>query len=273
MEEMDTAVQPSADTQAPEGGSDFENMAIPEHYADSPVGKYKTVGELTKGYGEAQKLIGAKGVIVPGEKATPEEYDKFYNSLGRPAKPDGYKLNPIDGLHQGLGVTPESEQAFKNFAYKHGLTQKQAEGIKAEYYSMGSQVLSKQDEAEATAKHEAETKLRSEWGADYSNNLAKSVSLVDKYGGEGAREAFGDLGNNPAVLKTLANIAKHFSEDTFVKGNSAQPNSDTALKLKNIMLDKKHPYWVDGPGHDEAVQEVLKMQESITPNERGATRE
>jgi hypothetical protein len=274
MEAMDTAVQQSADTQTPNGGgSDFESMAIPETYKDTPVGKYKTIGEVVKGYGEAQKLIGAKGVIVPSEKATPEEVEKFYNSLGRPEKPDGYKLSPMSGLHPEVDMSPETEAGFKAFMHKHGIPQREADGIRKDYYTMMSQSLVKRDQEMLTKKHSAETALRQEWGAEYGTRLSQASQLVEKFGGEGAREAFGDLGNNPIVLKTLGNLAKHFNEDTFVKGNPVVAGGENALKLKNIMLDKKHPYWVEGVGHDEAVAEVMRLQESLTPNERNATRE
>lgn len=271
MSEMDTQA-PVTDTTAPEG-NDFESMAIPETFKDSPIGKYSTVGELAKGYSEAQKLIGAKGVIVPGEKAAPEEYDKFYNAIGRPDKPEGYKFSPIEGLHPEVNVTPEAEADFRAYIHKHGIPQRVADGMRKDYLETISNSLKRRDETTQANRHKAETELRRDWGPDYNTRLSQAQQIIDKYGGPEARAAFGELGNNPAVLKTLGNIAKHFNEDTFVKGGSVKPDSENALKLKNIMLDKKHPYWVEGPGHDEAVKEVIALQESITPNERVATRE
>ena len=272
MPELDTPV-PATDTPAPDAGVDFENTAIPETFKDSPVGKYKTVGELAKGYTEAQKLIGAKGVILPGEKATPEEVEKFYNTLGRPEKPDGYKLSPLEKLHPELKITPESEAGFKALVHKHGLTAKQADGLYKEYFGMISQSLTKRDEGMLASKHEAEKALRTDWGANYDKNLAGAKRLIDKFGGEGGREGFGDIGNNPKVLKTLANIAKQFSEDGFIKGNDVKSSevADAQKQLTAILLNKDHPYWKAGAGHAEAVAEYARLQAIVTPNEREAT--
>jgi hypothetical protein len=269
MAEMDTPA-PVADTQAPEGtetGSEFEGLAIPDTYADSPIGKYKTVGELAKGYSEAQKLIGAKGVIIPGEKATPEEWNKYYTALGRPEKPEGYKFSPIENLHPEVKSTPETEAGFKSLMHKHGIPAKQADGLYKDYMGLVSGALTKRDEKMGVDKHEAEKALRNDWGADYDDNVNKVRRLIDKFGGEGGREAFGDLGNNPKVLKTIANIAKKFSEDGFVKGAATQ-NSETKeanQRITDIMLNREHPFWVAGPGHAEAVAEMQRLQKVVHP--------
>lgn len=275
MPDVDTTAQ-STDTQSlsNDNGSndsgDFESIAIPDTFRESPIGKYKTVGELSRGYGEAQKLIGAKGVIVPGEKADPKELDKFYNTIGRPEKPDGYKLTPVENLHQTLKANPDLDKNFKTMMHKHGLTQKQAAGLYTDWINGLSTGLTKHDEKTVTDRQAAEAALRQEWGADYDRNINKVKSVIDKFGGNGARDAFGELGNNPAVLKTLANISKNFAEDEFVQGDNVVPAevSDAQKKLKDIMNDKAHPYWVKGKGHDDAVAEVQRLQEIVTPNER-----
>lgn len=264
MAEMDTA--PVTDT-PPSEGNDFDATPIPETYKDSPVAKYKTVGELAKGYTEAQKLIGAKGVILPSEKATPEEVDRFYNTLGRPEKADGYKLSPLENLHPELKMTPETESAFKALVHKHGLTAKQADGLYKEYFGMISGSLTKRDESLNASKHEAEKELRMSWGPEYDKNLNSAKRLIEKFGGANARESFGDLGNNPQVLKTIANIAKKFSEDGFVKGDAVTNSeiTDAQRKITDIMLNKAHPYWVAGAGHNEAVQEMKRLQTIVHP--------
>lgn len=251
------------------GGVDFEATPIPsDKYADNPnVSKYKTVGDLIKGHSEVVKLVGAKGVILPGENAKPEEIEKFYNSIGRPEKPEGYKLSPIENLHPELKITPEAEAGFKALMHKHGIPAKQADGLYKDYFSMVSSSLTKRDEQMGVAKHEAEKELRANWGPDYEKNLNSAKHLIEKFGGPNAREAFGDLGNNPAVLKTIANIAKKFSEDGFIKGDTVTDMEVTNAKkeIEDIMLNKAHPYWVAGPGHAEAVEKMKRLQSMVHP--------
>jgi len=265
VSELDTQT-PEVDTPAP----DFDVMGIPESYKDTPVSKYKTVGEAMKGYNEVSKLVGAKGVIVPSDKSTPEEWDKFYNSLGRPEKPEEYKFSPIEGLHPELKMSPESDAEFKAIFHKRGLNAKQADGLYKDYLNLVSQLLIKRDEQTLAQKQEAEKKLRSEWLGDFNGNLAKVQGLIAKHGG--TAEDFGDLGNRPGVLRVLANIAKKFSEDTFVRGSETPSEAvDAKKKLNDILLNKEHPYWKQGVGHDDAVREVMRLQEICTPNEREVT--
>jgi len=249
------------------GETEFESMAIPETYKDQPIGKYKTVGELAKGYSEAQKLIGAKGVILPGENAEAEEVDKFYKALGRPDNPDGYKFDELKDLHPKLQITPEMEAGFRAFTHKHGLTQKQAAGIRQEYFSSLSQALTKSDEATERGRQEAETKLRGEWGADYETKVKRTQNMIDKFGGNGARDAFGDLGNNPTVLRVLAAIADKFSEDNFTLGGTRTEGSaaDAKRKINEILSNPDHMFHKTGPGHDEAVKDMLELNKIAYP--------
>lgn len=251
------------------GGADFEATAIPaDKYVDNPnISKYKTIGDLIKGHSEASKLIGAKGVIVPGDNAEPAEVDKFYNTLGRPEKPEGYKFDKLEKLHPELQITPEVEAGFNKFVHKYGLSQKQAAGIRAEYFNALSQSLTKRDEVATKAKHEAETTLRTEWGADYDTKLKRVQTIIDKFGGNGARQAFGELGNNPAVLKVLATIADKFSEDTFTLGGTHTESSiaEAQKKILAIQTNKEHMYHKPGIGHDEAVKEMLELHKIAYP--------
>jgi len=278
MSEMETQ-SPVADTTAPmnDNGSDnsndnFESTAIPETYKGTWAGKYKNLGEAFRGGGEADKLIGAKGVIVPGDNAKPEDVEKFYNTLGRPAKADGYKFDPIDNPHEKIRGNPDLDKNFKAMAYKHGLTQKQASAMYKDYIGGLSKGLTKSDEMEKADTDKARAELTQEWGAEYDTKINKVKSIVEKYGGPDALKHFNEkgYGRDPIVLKTWANISKNFAEDSFVRGDNVVPSdvADAQKKIKDIMDDKAHPFWVSGKGHDEAVVEVSRLQEIITPNER-----
>lgn len=274
--DIDTTVQ-NADTQSLSDGSisidtEFESTPIPEGYKDAPVGKYKTIGEAFKGYGEAQKLIGAKGVIVPGDNAKPEDVDKFYNSLGRPVKSEGYKLDPIENAHEKIKSNAELEGNFKAMAHKHGLTQKQASAMYKDYVGGISTGLTKHEEQVKQDTEKAGALLNQEWGAEYDVKINKVKTTIEKFGGSDALAHFNEkgYGRDPVVLKTLANISKHFSEDTFIKGDGVVPSNvaDAMKKINDIQEDKTHPYWVAGKGHNEAIMEMRRLQEIATPNER-----
>lgn len=249
---------------------------IPQEYVKDPnVTKYKDLPEFLKGHVNQSKLIGAKGIIVPKEDASPEEQEKFLNALGRPEKPEGYKLTQVQNLHQSIKVTPETQGAFHTQAHKLGLTNKQADGLNQWYLNALNQMTVNQEKVDLDAVQKAETALRSEWGEKFDNNRANVVKLLTKVGGEELINSMGGangLGNNPVVLKALGKIASMVSEDQMnlfdkggnsVDGVSGNETKEQAMKKIvdiNNADQKTHPYWNDrDPKHDEAVKERQRL--------------
>lgn len=252
--------------------AEFEGTPIPETYKDAPVGKYRTIGEAFKGYGEAQKLIGAKGVIIPGDNAKPEDIDKFYTSLGRPVKSDGYKLDPVENAHERIKGNADLDKNFKAMAHKHGLTQKQASAMYQDYIGGISQGLTDNDAKVKADTDKAGAALSQEWGTEYDTKISKVKGIIEKFGGSDAVAHFNEsgYGRDPVVLKTLEKISKNFSEDAFIKGDNVVPTDvlNAQKQIKEIHEDKTHAFWVKGKGHDEAIVEMRRLQEIATPNER-----
>jgi hypothetical protein len=256
--------------------ADWVKVLPEEAHKDPNVLKYKTPQEFYEGYKNQTKLIGAKGVIVPGENAKPEEKEAFYNALGRPAKPEGYKLEPIEGLHKSIEITPESSSAFQAMAHKFGLNNETANGLNQFLMSAVNQVVVNQEKAQQESMLKAETALRQEWGKDYEKNKAAVGKLALTVGGQEFLDAMGGadgLGNNPIVMKVLAKIQGAMSEDQ-VKNISVGPGSTSkgeesqadALKkigdIKSMTTEErnKHPYWNENdPKHDEAVKEMSRL--------------
>jgi hypothetical protein len=244
---------------------------IPEDIRKDPnISKYKTLEELAKGHLETIKLIGKKGVIIPGEGATQEEIDKFQIALGRPVKPEEYKFTPVENLHPDIKITPESENAYKGIAHKIGLSQAQADNLNKWFLETVSAGLTVQANLEETAMKEAETKLRQEWGANFDTNLALAKRLVDKFGGKEGTDAFGDLGNNPAVLKILASIGKKLSEDSIEHTGFSDLATSTQDAKKRIDIIEKEIMKMsqNDPEYPKLVKERMELYKIAYPEER-----
>jgi hypothetical protein len=244
----------------------------PEIVADQNITKYKNIPDLLNGHINLSKMISAKGVIVPKDDAKPEEWDKFYNTLGRPEKADGYKLSEMKELHPSIKVTPESTKAFFDLAHKAGFTAKQADMINQWYLGSVSQQLKAQDQAWNDKVVAAETALKTKWGQDYEKNVTLAKTLVAKAGGQAVIDGLGEAVNNPAVLEFLAKIGGHFAEDDFkslgVTQQAAAPNADAIKKIEEIKGNKEHAYWnANDPKHNDAVEEVRKLYEIAYPNQ------
>jgi len=234
-----------------------------EDIADPNLTKYKTLPDFIKGHKSAVSMIAAKGVILPKDETDTEGWDKVFNTLGRPDKPEGYKFTEIKGLHPEITVTPESLKAFTDFAHKNGFTNKQVDVLNQWYMGNVNQMLLARDKAFNEDKEKGTIALKNEWKGDYDKNLAVAKTLVEKAGGKELIDAFGDLGNKPAVLKFLANLGSKFSEDTIKNiGLTPKGTGKAQEQIDAIKSDKKHPYWnQQDPNHDEAVLAVAKLYE------------
>lgn len=258
--------------------------SLPEEARTDPnIIKYKTPEDFYKGYKSTVELVGRKGVIIPTDKSTPEEWEKYYNSTGRPEKPEGYKFSKIEGLHKDVSITPEFDGGLATVFHKAGLNNAQSEGLRKEFVGLLNQAQVDQEKRENQAIQTAETALRKEWGANYDANKNLVAKGIMKAGGQEALDAMGGekgLGNNPVVLKALAKVFSSMSEDQLkafdggAGGSGGQAGNETpevALqKINSMMADTKHPINnANDPKHSEAVEERMRLYKRAYPNESG----
>ena len=211
---------------------------IPAEYAKDPnVTKYKDVGEFVKGHVNLSKLVGAKGVIVPSDKATPDELNKFYNDLGRPEKPEAYKFNMPEKLNPSLKITPDGQKTFAEAVHKMGLSQKQADGLNSWYLKWVSDAMDKRDASQGEEMKKMESELKGKWGEKYDSTIAGSKALIEsKVGKEKAQALFDKYGNDPLILEFLGETAKDYGEDHIKKPGGSQNMGD--IDAAKAELDK-----------------------------------
>ena len=98
--------------------------ALPEDIRNERcLDSIKTVGTLAKSFVSAQKMIGANKIALPGENATPDEIDAFHRALGRPDKQEAYSVEGIE-LPDGIELDDQMVEGFREYAFKHGMSQK-----------------------------------------------------------------------------------------------------------------------------------------------------
>ena len=234
-----------------------------EAKADPVITKYKSPEEFYKGVKNMAELVGRKGVIVPQPGASADEMERFYTDLGRPEKPEGYKLSEIKDLHPAIKITPESQQLFFQAAHKAGLTSAQADHLNGWFLGTMTQAMKQQEVAVGEQRKAHETALRQKWGQGFEQNLGLAKRVVTRFGGPQALEAFGELGDNPTVLEFLASVGKRLSEDSMsALGISALETSagDAKQKIAEILNNKAHAYWNEKDvQHKKAVAEMTEL--------------
>jgi hypothetical protein len=214
-----------------------------------------------------QKLLSKVPGLIPTPDYKNEDSTKqFYNALGRPESHDKYTNPQIDNKGVTLDMAPV--EAFKPIAHKHGLTQKQFEGVVADMTAGNI------DASVAThlKLQEDQTALKNEWGMAYENNL-KRIGFVAK--NTGAPVALQDAitaGNiDGPTAKWLLGVANSFKGEgvnlNLDKNNEHILNPEQAKKeISEIMNNKKHDYWNPAsPGNKAAKEYMTKLYKMAQP--------
>ena len=246
-------------------------MALPKEARENPnVSKYKTSDDLVKGHLSAVERVG-KSIIIPDEKATPEEKRAYLTKLGVPEKPEDYQLKTPENLHPSVKSKPEAEKGFRVFAAKHNLTKEQAAAIYPEFMTMASQT---QERAEAAAKERsvaAQTELKGKWGGDYDNNVALASKAAETFFGPELGKTFID---KPEFIERLHHLGKAISEDMVkvIQGSGAAGGDQTVIAAAQKELSAMESEYIEGKGawanaedpkHEEALLKVQDLRRKV----------
>jgi hypothetical protein len=184
---------------------------------------YRTVGDFAKAHldtaKKAKELEGKLGNSIPklGENATQEERDRFYNSLGRPEKPDGYKFAGEDK------AAPEWTKAYKDAMYRIGVPAAMATQLSEFNNSMINQMVEQHNARILSENAAAAATLKTELGDKYDASVALVSRLWKQWGGTEVDfdKAFASetSQNRVTMIRFLLNVAAKTGEDSSLKGS------------------------------------------------------
>lgn len=248
--------------------ADWKAGLVDELKNDPSIAQIKDINSMVKSFIHAQRMIGANKVVVPGAKASPDEWDAFYRAVGRPDTPEGYNL---DGPKDEKAAGYEAYKQFRDTAHKAGLTNTQAASVLDFLTNLGESEYARVEASMKEQRELAAAELRKEWGLAYDKNKAIANRLVKAFGGdEKSQQALADAMNgNPQMVKFCAAIGSKLLEDNLlgeVGGSGALSPAEAKAQVDAIMRDKFHPYHnASTPGHAEAVREVQRLYEQMYP--------
>jgi hypothetical protein len=229
----------------------------------------KSIDALADSYYNAQKMIGVPRDqllrLPTSDKA--EDWAPVYDRLGRPAKPDDYKLKVPEGF-------PPAQKSYvdsvSKAAHEAGLSQKQFDAVQNWLYTQAGQTMAQQKaSADATAANWVGS-LKTEWGQAFDTKVQQSKDAIAHY--DAALKLNGDLvkalnetglGNHPGFAKLFAGLARNLHEDGKLTGKAfgesalqspveAQQQIAALRQDTNFMKQYHNPNKRD-PAHIEAV--------------------
>jgi hypothetical protein len=206
-------------------GAPSLSSVIPESYREKDWVKQNTKDpeSFFKFVDNLNTTIGKKGVIVPGEKATPEEMRAFHSALGVPAKPEEYEFVDIEEL-KGSKRIPETDAAVKKIMHEAGIPKESAKKLQAGFEKFMFQAHKKMlDENKVLdeAFDAATTKL---FGDKKEVAIANAKKLISENTPPEIIPIIDKLDNNSLLIltATLEGITKKYiKEDGFSGGPGA----------------------------------------------------
>jgi hypothetical protein len=238
--------------------------SLPEDLRGEPsLRTFTDPASLAKSYVNAQRMIGADKIPKPGKSWTDDQYNEFYNSVGRPDSADAYEMNLGDGMNE------EAISSLKQAMWEAGLQPRQVDRL-AKFIADSGEASKKDLESRAeSAVYESEQVLRQEFGQAYEQRIGMAQNAARTLLGEEGMSMFEDvqlsdgrkLGDHPEVIKMFSALAEQIGEDNLV-GEPTElimTPEEAQRQLKEVMrqdgpyLDAQHPE------HDAYVAEAQRL--------------
>lgn len=204
---------------------------------------WKTPVDMLQSYQGLEKRLGAPAerlLTLPGEDATPEDWGKVFDRLGRPKDAAEYKID----VPEGIGDKEFADQA-RSWFHEAGLTAKQAEAISSKWNEHVAGVVGKQTEAQQAAFAEQDKALKAEWGEAYSERLGQARQAAQGLGWDAAKidKVSGALGHGE-TMKLLQELGAKMGEGEFVSGgktgfSGAMTPAQAKAEIQALRSDKE----------------------------------
>ena len=257
---QDVASEAVAATAAPVGFLD----SLPEDLRNEPsLRTFTDPASLAKSYVNAQRMIGADKIALPGKSATADEWREVYTRLGAPRDAKEYQFD---------GDIPLEENylnSFREHALNAGLRPSQANEMMNFVRSTIEGMNSNLSEGAEAARYAAEQELRQEFGQAFDQRLemaqlaAKNL-LGDTDMFDSIQLADGRmLGDHPDIIRMFSNLASQIGEDNLA-GDTTEliMTPEEASRQIAEMTRRDGPYWDRmHPEHETYIQEVLRLRE------------
>lgn len=176
---------------------------------------WKDPQDLLTGYKNLEKLVGSEKIPMPKGDDDKEGWDRVHTALGRPAKPEDYKLPVPEGMD------PTFARAAEARFHELGISAKQAQAL-AEWNN--AQIAEAQKAQELAFNQQAQRDveaLRQSWGPEaFQENIELGRKAAQQFElGPHVDKLEQALGTK-ATLEFLSRIGRGLTEHSFEGGKS-----------------------------------------------------
>jgi hypothetical protein len=165
-----------------------------------------------------------RSIPVPGEDATPGEWDAFERRLGRPDTPEGYDFELPQGLPDDFPYSEDLAGRFRDWAFRAGMPATAAQSLHDDYVRELAGLQRAEAERLSDAEDRSHRELVSAWGEADGEDYRRNVMLADRAMHRlGLNEVLQETGliavdggvRDARVAKALARVGSElFAEDS-----------------------------------------------------------
>lgn len=248
--------------------------SYPETKGNPTFQKFESPAALAKSYGELESKIGAKGVIVPGPKASAEEIARFRQQIGTPDDIRGY----TEGFEKpSWGWDDNVAMKLLAAVHQENLPKASGQRLLGRYKDIVSEQMAEVEALRADAGRRAAETLREKWGSAYDKNIAKAGeagrALWGDDGWKALRNTFlGDgtlLGDHAPFAEAMAKLGETLGEAELFgvqpsSGGAALEPAAAQAEIQRLMADPafKNAYLdSNAPDHANAVARMSALYE------------
>jgi hypothetical protein len=250
----------------PPAGAWFESFADNDLKGWVQNKGFKDPAVAMDSYRNLEKLMGAdkagRTVVLPSKWDDPKEVEPFFEKLGRPKVPDGYKLP--EGADKDFGKWAQTT------FHKAGLTDRQAEMVMAEWGGLVKGKTEATTAAKAAALAADREALGKEWGAAHDAKIATAKAAAKTFGFDAPTiDKLEDSLGYAGLMKFMAGLGEKIGEAPAVNGDGSTPGGPVtpaaaAAQIKALRAD---PAFVDRylKGDVDAKQKMEQLHKWANP--------
>lgn len=239
----------------------------PQYANNKNFTKYNNVKDFMAGHESLVSHLG-NSISIPNETSTQDDWNSFYDKLGRPASPADYKFE--DKLPEGLTIDEGLDKSYRTLAHEIGLTGTQAQKLRAFYNSaveaayLGNQKEVQTRLAEAHGNNVREIKQM--WGGDYqaktkiAMQTARSVLSQDTLD---YLDATG-LGNNAKLVADFYELSKRLQGDNRIIDGDYNYEGPTLESMESEAFKiLRTPNWQNDPALKRKYEQLTQQRADI----------
>lgn len=228
----------------------FSLAALPEELRGAPALKAfdgKPIADLAKEHLNAQSLLGKKGVIVPGENATAQEIEQFWNALGplhgRPATAKDYGIarpENVPAEQWDQAVADDWASTFHQIGISKAAGHKLIEKFNAQKVAQAAAEKTRLE----NASRALDAEIKAAWGGNEPANMALAGRAATYFGFSDAEvTAIAARSGGMATLNRFVQIGQALAEgglkgDAPGGGFGAMTPEAAKQKLEELNADK-----------------------------------